>query len=199
MRAVNLLPAEHRGARTSSSFSLGRHGLTVVAVLLLVASVGGVALEARSTSSKVSARQQTLSQLDAKIAKLPKPKVASSSDSARAAKLNVVKTVAATRTTWDGFLGAFSRVIPEDVWLLSLSANAATPAAPDATAAPTAFTATGYTYSQPSVARLLRRLRLVPWLGDVSLTTSSKTALNEHTVYQFTVAANVIPLPEVGS
>ena len=39
------------------------------------------------------------------------------------------------------------------------------------------FTITGYTYSQPSVARLMRRLDIVPWLPDVSLVSSSKTAI----------------------
>ena len=60
------------------------------------------------------------------------------------------------------------------------------------------FTVSGYTYTQPSVARLMRRLRLVPWLSGVSLTTSSKTSLSDRVVYQFTLGANVIPLPEVG-
>ena len=64
---------------------------------------------------------------------------------------------------------------------------------------PGAFTVTGYTYSQPSVARLMRRLRMVPWLDGVSLTTSSKTTLADHVVYQFTLGANVISTPEVRS
>jgi Tfp pilus assembly protein PilN len=123
--------------------------------------------------------------------------------------------VAAQRTTWDGFMNAFSRVVPEDIWLLDLTASASTPAPAGSTpttttpatpatpstpaSAPTAFTVTGYTYSQPSVARLMRRLKLVPWLNDVSLTTSAKTLLNNHLVYQFTLGANVISFPEVGS
>ena len=119
-------------------------------------------------------------------------------------------SVAEHREPWDGFLSAVSLVMPEDVWLLSMNASGqsatATPA-PAASSSPssatpapasTAFTITGYTYTQPSVARLMRRLALVPWLNGVSLTTSTKTLLGNHQIYQFTLGANVITLPEVG-
>ena len=69
---------------------------------------------------------------------------------------------------------------------------------PNCTATPTGFTVTGYTYSHPSVARLMRRLSLVPWLSDVSLVSSAKTAIANRTIYQFTVGASVASLPEVG-
>ena len=211
MRAVNLIPANQTKARSSKkSRGPGRTLPIVLAVVLLVVAVGGVAYAARSASSTVTSRQQQLSALDAQIAKLPKPAAPSSSGPGR---LGIVQTVAAQRTTWDGFMNAFSRVVPEDIWLLDLTASASTPASTASTtpttttsstpatpaSAPTAFTVTGYTYSQPSVARLMRRLKLVPWLNDVSLTTSAKTLLNNHLVYQFTLGANVISLPEVGS
>ena len=53
----------------------------------------------------------------------------------------------------------------------------APPAPPPRTADAVAstFTITGFTYSQPSVARLMRRLDIVPWLQDVSLVSSSKS------------------------
>src|SRR5690242_12858224 len=152
MRAVNLLPADRRGARRGSSFaSLRRHALIVVAALLVVASIAGVALETRSATSKVSARQATLRTLDARVAKLPKPSTRPApSASSQASKLTVATSVAGQRTTWDGFLGAVSRVIPEDVWLLDLSASttgttataSTTPAPVSSGAAPTGFTIT---------------------------------------------------------
>jgi Tfp pilus assembly protein PilN len=209
MRAVNLIPANRTKARSKKSGGLGRKLPIVLAVVLVVVAVGGVMYAAHSASSTVTSRQQQLSALDAQIAKLPKPAAPSSSGPGR---LGIVQTVAAQRTTWDGFMNAFSRVVPEDIWLLDLTASASTPAPAGSTttsttpsapttpaSAPTAFTVTGYTYSQPSVARLMRRLKLVPWLNDVSLTTSAKTLLNNHLVYQFTLGANVISFPEVGS
>ena len=57
------------------------------------------------------------------------------------------------RASWDGFLGTLSRVVPEDVWLLSLSAQeptagaVPTPTTPSSTAGATSsVTFTGYTY-----------------------------------------------------
>jgi Tfp pilus assembly protein PilN len=72
------------------------------------------------------------------------------------------------------------------------------PSAPPA-ALPTSantFTITGFTYSQPSVARLMRRLDIVPWLQDVSLVSSSKASIGSDTVFQFTLKATVDPTPE---
>ena len=122
--------------------------------------------------------------------------------------MTALTTIAGGRPKWDGFLFFLSRVVPEDVWLLSLTASAPAtapvpPAAPStpvpATATPSTVLFTGYTYSQPSVARMMRRLELVPWLQDVSLVNSTKTAIDQHTVYQFTLGANFISLPEVGT
>jgi Tfp pilus assembly protein PilN len=217
MKAVNLLPSDHKGLRRPSPFDpLVKNPLLVLAIVFAVAVLGGLALELRSASSTVSSRQATLQQLEEQFAKLPKPKPAAvGAQQQQGARLSTVTNVAQNRQPWDGFLSAVSLVMPEDVWLLSMDANgqsATTPVAP-ATAStgtstsspapatvvsPTAFTITGYTYTQPSVARLMRRLALVPWLKDVSLTTSTKQQLANHFVYQFTLGANVITLPEVG-
>jgi Tfp pilus assembly protein PilN len=115
-----------------------------------------------------------------------------------------VTTVAGQRMTWDAFLGAFSRLLPEDVWLLSLTADSSAPASAPASAAgpattPSALTVTGYTYSQPSVARLMKRLSLLPWLQDVSLVSSSRKLIGNSAVYQVTVNADIVKTPEVGS
>lgn len=202
MRAVNLIPSDRRGARRGPSLGpFLQSRLLVASIVVAVAAVGGVVVTANMASSTVSARQQTLSGLDAQVAKLPKPKPASSTS--KPTRANVVTTVANQRTTWDGFLSAVSRVLPEDVWLSNLSAQSAATAgsspSPSAASSPTGFTINGYTYSQPSVARLMRRLRLVPWLSDVSLSTSQKSSINNVRVYQFTVGADVIALPGVGS
>jgi Tfp pilus assembly protein PilN len=64
------------------------------------------------------------------------------------------------------------------------------PSAPAPTAS--TFTISGYTYSQPSVARMMRRLDDVPWLTGVSLVSSSKSTIGSDVVFQFTVKAAVI-------
>jgi len=212
MKAVNLLPSDHRGPRRPSPIEpLVKNPLLVLAIVFALAVVGGLALQLRSASSTVSSRQATLRQLEDQFARLPKPQPgAVGAQQTQAARLTTVTSVAEHREPWDGFLSAVSLVMPEDVWLLSMNASgqSATAPAPAAAAgsstpatsaaASTAFTITGYTYTQPSVARLMRRLALVPWLNGVSLTTSTKTLLGNHQIYQFTLGANVMTLPEVG-
>jgi Tfp pilus assembly protein PilN len=212
MKAVNLLPSDHRGLRRPSPIEpLVKNPLLVLAIVFAIAVVGGLALQLRSASSTVSSRQATLRQLEDQFARLPKPQPgAVGAQQTQAARLTTVTSVAEHREPWDGFLSAVSLVMPEDVWLLSMNASgqSATTPAPAAAAgsstpatpapASTAFTITGYTYTQPSVARLMRRLALVPWLNGVSLTTSTKTLLGNHQIYQFTLGANVMTLPEVG-
>lgn len=210
MKAVNLLPSDHRGPRRPSPIEpLVKNPLLVLAVVFALAVVGGLALQLRSASSTVSSREATLRQLEDQFARLPKPQPgAAGAQQTQAARLSTVTSVAEHRQPWDGFLSAVSLVMPEDVWLLSMNASGQSattspaPAAPSSSSTPapasTAFTITGYTYTQPSVARLMRRLALVPWLNGVSLTTSTKTELGNHEIYQFTLGANVMTLPEVG-
>jgi Tfp pilus assembly protein PilN len=212
MKAVNLLPSDHRGLRRPSPIEpLVKNPLLVLAIVFAIAVVGGLALQLRSASSTVSSRQATLRQLEDQFARLPKPQPgAVGAQQTQAARLSTVTSVAEHREPWDGFLSAVSLVMPEDVWLLSMNASgqSATTPAPSAAAgsstpatpasSSTAFSITGYTYTQPSVARLMRRLALVPWLNGVSLTTSTKTLLGNHQIYQFTLGANVATLPEVG-
>jgi Tfp pilus assembly protein PilN len=198
MKAVNLIPADRGRARRPSLPSLSINPLVVLSIVMAIAVGAGVVYEVRSANSTVSARQETLREVQIEIAKVPKPDVPQPGVTSR---LSVVTAVAPQRTSWDGLLSAVSRVVPEDVWFATLSATAPTVAADPSTApapsTPAGFTVTGYTYSQPSVARLMRRLTLVPWLSDVSLTTSQKSNLSDHVVYQFTLGANVTPLPEV--
>jgi Tfp pilus assembly protein PilN len=208
MRAVNLIPPERRGVRRrSSSRSPLREPLLPLSIAIVAAAVAGVGFAAHSASSTVADRNAQITQLDAQLAKLAAEKQQTSGGSA-ASQLSVVNDIVQQRASWDGFLGTLSRVVPEDVWLLSLSAqepttgtaptqSASTPT--PAAAGTSSVTFTGYTYSQPSVARMMRRLDLVPWLQDVNLVSSTKTAINEHNVYQFTLGATFKPLPQVAT
>jgi Tfp pilus assembly protein PilN len=227
MRAVNLLPEDWRGSqRRSTSATFLREPLLVAAIGVAILVVVAVGLAAHTAGSKVSSRHSEIRQLDAQLSKLSRAKSVPSATATRSAesRFATLATVAASRTSWDSFLASISRVLPEDVWLLELSAEPASagasttsmsqpgsttastpqPTAPGAApaaspGAPSGFTLTGYTYSQPSVARLLRRLELVPWLHDVSLVTSTKAAMGQYTLYQFTVGANVVQIPEAKS
>jgi Tfp pilus assembly protein PilN len=205
MKAVNLLPADYKQVRQASfTSSLAKHPVALggTAAAIAVAALLGVTYQ--SASHTVTSNQSQLDALHARIAAMAQP-VSSVNDGVRA-RIEQVATADAVRMSWDGFMTKLARVLPEDVWLTNMSvqetAPAATPttgAAPTApaisTAAPTGFTITGYTYSQKSVARLMRRLSLLPWLSDVTLQNSSMTTAGTHSVFQFTIVGAVTALP----
>jgi Tfp pilus assembly protein PilN len=202
MRAVNLIPQERRGVRRrSGSRSPLREPLLPLSIAVVAAAVAGIGFAAHSASSTVADRNAQIVQLDAQLAKLAAEKQQTSGGNG-AAQLSVVNGIVQQRASWDGFLGTLSRVVPEDVWLLTLTAQEPTAVAvapSTGTTTTSSVTFTGYTYSQPSVARMMRRLDLVPWLQDVNLVSSTKTAINEHNVYQFTLGATFNPLPQVAT
>jgi Tfp pilus assembly protein PilN len=151
--------------------------------------------------------------------------VPSSTPTDTSARAQAISGIVGDRLVWNQFLRTLSKVVPEDAWLSSMEVStpgaAATLAQQQAAAAaaaaasqtntttfastppPTAtpvtpgtFTITGYTYSHPSVARLMRRLDIVPWLEGVSLTSSTRSAIGDATLYEFTLTATVNPSPE---
>jgi Tfp pilus assembly protein PilN len=208
MRAVNLLPADHKQVRqVNLGSSLGKHSVAIggTAAAIAVAALLGVSWQSASKDAKTS--QQQLDVLNARIAAVANP-LKSGNQTVRE-RITQVSTSDSTRVSWDGFMSKLARVLPEDVWLNSLQFAATAPAAPVATdgtagapaapapttAAPTGFTIGGYTYSQASVARLIRRLRLLPWLSDVQLQNSNLTTVGERSVFQFSIVGGVNALP----
>jgi Tfp pilus assembly protein PilN len=121
----------------------------------------------------------------------------------KAARVTALNSALSKRIAWDRLLREFALVLPDDVWLLSLSAQAPSPAtatAPSASSstspAPTLggtldFSIEGYTYSHDAVARLLTRLAVVPDLQQVQLVTSEQAKLGNRTIIHFKIAANV--------
>lgn len=224
MKAVNLLPVERRDVKPGAG-PAGHRLPLIAAGVVAVAAAGGLSTLVWSSSSSVSSKQKQLSALQSQVASLPISHTTPASAEQAAAvglagRVSTIDGIMGDRLAWDQFLGSLSRVIPEDVWLQSLQATtpgaAATLAAAQAaaasigttatastsTSAPTTtptigqtFTISGYTYSQPSVARLMRRLAIVPWLTGVSLVSSSQTAIGSSTVVQFTLKANVVSPP----
>lgn len=215
MRAVNLLPSDYRPAKQASvGGDLSKHTVALggAAAAVAVAAILGVSWQSASTSAKSS--QSELDGLNARIAAVSLP--ANSTDQTVRARIQQVTSIDAARVSWDGFLRKFARVLPEDVWLTSLQVQEAAPvaAAPATTGttstststtstpapaatpgAPTGFTISGFTYSQASVARLMRRLSLLPWLSDVSLQSSTLTVVGARSVFQFSIVGGVNPLP----
>lgn len=101
------------------------------------------------------------------------------------------------RVAWDRILREFALVLPEDVWLTSLSAatsNGTTAEGQPAVAGAASLTISGFADTQASVARLLSRLAVVPELTEVKL--QSSTQNDDRTAFAFAIIATVSPQGE---
>jgi Tfp pilus assembly protein PilN len=206
MRAVNLLPKD--SARRAGPPVPTAVAATVIGGLVLVSLMVSVLL--LSAHGKVKSRELELAQKQAELAAIPVPAQSRlqqqdalvADKSARVAALNAALS---KRIAWDRVLREFALVLPDDVWLLSMSATApssatATPAtSASSTSSSTTpalggqlgFSIEGYTYSHDAVARLLTRLAIVPDLQQVQLVSSEQAKLGNRTVIHFKISANV--------
>ena len=202
MRAVNLLPKDAIRVVTRTqkiAVGAGTGGAVVLTALL--------AMMFLSASSKVHDAQFTLADLKAQLAVIPPaPPGPSPGASALAAeqgpRVAAVTAALQHRVAWDRVMRELSLVLPEDVWLSTLSAKSPVspsspttaglaPAAPVAGAPPTQITIDGFTYSQDAVARLLSRLAVVPDLQNIALQSSARTGIGKQSVVHFTIAADL--------
>jgi Tfp pilus assembly protein PilN len=191
MRAVNLLPSDYSGSnRATVGNRLNRHAVAIGGVGAATVAAAALGLSWHSASTQVSADQTQLTSLEVQLARVAKS-APSSGDSVQA-RLTQINTTDSTRVAWDGFMSRLARVLPEDVWLTGLITANNTSAPTSGTAA---FSITGYTYSQKSVARLMRRLQLLPWLNAIRLQSSVLTTVGPKSAFQFTITGGVIPLP----
>jgi Tfp pilus assembly protein PilN len=219
MKAVNLLPADRASTTASTGLDPSRRNLLIICAVVGALTIVGLSIMVWSSGSSVTQKRNELAAIQSQIATTSSATTLASGTGTR--KSTVIGLVA-NRLAWDQFLGTLSKVVPEDVWLQTLqsttagaaatlavnqaaavaaatptttttTSDASTPApAPAPTATPSTFTISGYTYSQPSVARMMRRLNLVPWLTGVNLVSSAKTTVGADTVFQFSVQASVI-------
>jgi Tfp pilus assembly protein PilN len=179
VRAANLMPGEDRASRAVKSVDTG--GILYVLLAGLAAFVALAAVwatankqvgEGRAKVDRVTAQAQVA---EARIARAAPYQAFAALARDRVA---TVTSLSATRFDWAHGLREVSRVLPDDVWLTSLSgASGATSEAPSPTTsaapAPT-FELLGCTGNQAKVARLMARLRAVDGVRDVDLRTSSK-------------------------
>ena len=206
MRAVNLLPKD--SARRAGPPVPTAVAATVIGGLVLVSLMISVLL--LSAHGKVKSRQLELAQKQAELAAIPVPAQSRlqqqdalvSDKSARVAALNAALS---KRIAWDRVLREVALVLPDDVWLLSLSATApssatATPVTSTSSTSSSSspalggqlgFSIEGYTYSHDAVARLLTRLAIVPDLQQVQLISSEQAKLGNRTIIHFKISANV--------
>jgi Tfp pilus assembly protein PilN len=199
VRAINLLPRDDSRRNQKTQWIV----LAPVAAAVLLTALLSVTF--LSASGKVKDKQAELQSLNDTLAAIPTPdasKIQSQNALATDKQVRVTALSAALtrRVAWDRIFRELSLVLPEDVWLTTLSARApvssSVPAAPAPAAAGTAvaasqFTLDGYTYSHAAVARLLSRLSVIPDLVNVQLQQSTLTEAGASKTVHFVIAADV--------
>ena len=168
MRAVNLLPRDDRRQKGPSQRENPVLIGGVAGAVLVTAIIAAWFLTA---SAGVADNQKRRDAAQAELAATPVPPPtqpgASALEQEKAARVTALSTALGGRLAWDRLLREFSLVLPDDVWLTQLSAQA------PGGAAAAGFSISGKTYSHDGVARLLARLSIVPHLSAVQLQHSS--------------------------
>lgn len=191
MRAVNLLPKDDGRQRGPSQRNPALIGAVAGAVLVTAILCAWFL----TASAGVADNQRRRDAAQAELAATPIPPPPSSESTAleqqKIARVAALSAALGGRLAWDRLLREFSLVLPDDVWLTSLSAQApAAGAAPGTSSA--GFTIDGKTYSHDGVARLLTRLALIPELTNVTLQHSSAaTSDTGRNVVEFSINATV--------
>jgi Tfp pilus assembly protein PilN len=199
MRAVNLLPKDdqQRSRKQQNIPAIVSTGLVVLVTGLL----GVTYLSAKKTAD---AKDFELQDAKAELAILPTPADISAKTapqrqlgSEHQARVTALSGALSHRVAWDRVLREISLVLPEDVWLKELHADApnkagnpVSPATP-AGQPPQLMTIVGYTYSHDAVARFMTRLAVIPDLKNVWLERSERVSLGQRTVIFFKVKADV--------
>src|SRR6266540_575487 len=185
MRAVNLLPRDDRRQRRAGRGNDPRLIGGVAGTVLVTAILAAWFLTA---SGGVAKNQDRLDAVSSELASTPVPRPSAPGSS----QLEQEKSARGGRLAWDRVLREISLVLPEDVWLTSLSAQAPSAAAAADGTAPAGFSINGKTYSHDGVARLLARLAIVPHLSSVQLQSSTRaTSETGHSVIDFSINATV--------
>jgi Tfp pilus assembly protein PilN len=205
VRAINLLPRDDSRRRGGSETP---NTLVIVGVLMVVVVTAAFSALFLMASGKVSHKRATLKDKQAELASIPTPpptELKTQEDFAADKKQRVTALNGALgrRVAWDRVMREFALVLPDDVWLKSLSAKS--PLSPSAAAGPaapatgggsalppaTGFTIEGFTYSHAAVARLLTRLQLVPDLKNVQLQSSELAKVGGRQLVHWRIVADL--------
>lgn len=192
MRAVNLLPRDHHQKAVSLPSTP-----VLVGICAGVLVAAGLGTDFMIQSAKVAKEQRKLDGLQARVQALPEAPVGPSAGATQlageqSARVSALAAAMANRVAWDRIFREFSLVLPDDVWLTTLTAQSpASSAASTGGATPTQFSISGRTYSHDGVARLLSRLQVVPDLQNVTLVSSTRDEVAGQSVVQFSIVADI--------
>ncbi|HEV8099975.1 MAG TPA: PilN domain-containing protein [Gaiellaceae bacterium] len=197
MRAINLLPRDDaRGPQK-------RQWIVLVPVVLAVLLAALLSATFLSASGTVKDKQSELATLQDELQAIPTPdasrvKTQTALAADKQARVTALSGALSRRVAWDRIFRELSLVLPNDVWLATISAKAPVPSSsatvpvPASTSvAATQFTIDGFTYSHAAVARLLTRLAVVPDLVNVQLQQSTLSKVGAANAVHFVIVADV--------
>jgi Tfp pilus assembly protein PilN len=209
MKAVNLVPSEHRRARPSGEGSGSAYAVVgVLAVLLVMAVVYVLTTNSlKQSESKAASAQQEADALEAQAEKLG---TFTDFASIKDQRLASVISTAQTRFDWERFMRELALVMPEGSWLQDTEASvygddasSSGPADSSALASmsPSA-TLVGCTPEQSDVATMMKRLEQLYRVSQVSLNESARelnssevTLENCGNLYKFDLTVSFEPVP----
>jgi Tfp pilus assembly protein PilN len=188
MRAVNLLTPELRSSqkgsgapRPSALTTSGGIGAFVLlgALALIVAGVAGYVLSTNVVKQRQASLTTVSAKNDATVKRAAELKPYADFQTLAQERASTVQALASARFDWEQSLRDLSRALPKDVYLSSLKGTVGSGAATGGSGLRSSISApaielSGCTKSQPSVARLMSRLRNVQGVTRVSLSKSEK-------------------------
>jgi Tfp pilus assembly protein PilN len=208
MRAVNLIPSDVAGGGSSAGPALLLGGLAALLALVTVHVLTGNAIEQRRSELASVHRQLVVAQAQTEAMR-PYREFAALAR----ARMETVRQLGSARFDWHRAFADLATVIPDDVWLTSLTGTVTTgvtvsggdtgSASGLRSAIPNpAIELSGCTVDHESVVRLISRLRLLRDVQRVSLADSSKDAGGDcqhgHTnLPQFHLVIFFAPIPAV--
>lgn len=205
MRAVNLLPEQHR-ARVSTGRAGGSYLVlgvlaALVVMVLVFALTANQATSHKTREAKASQEAQTL---EARIASLDR---FGDFSQVKQTRLASVRELAGGRFDWERFMRELSLVLPRGSWIKEVNASATgsgeTGGQVDGqpTGQPSAKL-TGCTPTQPETAKLMVRLRRMHRVDDVALNESKQesaggaaTLANCGKLYGFDLTVSFLATP----
>lgn len=210
MRAFDLMPkeTEREKGKSVASPQLVKVGLALLAIIVLSGLAGAYMMmdaSAKEKQSQADDLRAQLAEVTAQSATDETPGTATLAGEGQARTAALSEALSA-RVAWDRILREFSLVLPEDVWLTTLSSTSGATATAPGTVAPTTaegtFTINGFASSQEDVALLLSRLAVVPEFSDVQLQSSSRgqdstgsgsQANGDPNDFSFSIVATIAP------
>jgi Tfp pilus assembly protein PilN len=209
MKAVNLIPSEHRRATPSGNGSGGAYAVLGVLAVLLVMAVAYVMTtnSVNDSKSKAAAARQ-----EAVAAEKKTKQLGSFTDfaSIKDQRLAAVTAAAQTRFDWERFMRELSRVMPKGSWISNTSASvtgegvgtASTAAADPAAVVTPKANLVGCTPRQSEVARMMVRLEQMYRVTEVTLNESTQESGSSDTtlqncgrLYKFDLTVSFSPVP----